>query len=101
MGTFWPWLLCHHSIQTLLSQASKRKIGKRCKKMRVIPWLTVPSAPCRQDRNSNSSRRSPVCGRRGKISQTQTGERRDEFECRSWRQGADGTVNQGITLIFL
>src|SRR5213593_4418077 len=31
----------------------------------------------------------------------QTGERRDELECRSWRQAADRTINQWIGLIFL
>src|SRR6266446_1920463 len=64
MAKFWRWLLFPHSIQILSSRASRRRIGKRCRKMRPIHWLIVRLAACRQARHSSSSRHSPVCAAR-------------------------------------
>ena len=68
-ATFWRWLRCHRSIQTLLSRASRRRIGRRCRRTKAIRWSIARSARCRRARHSSSSRRSPVCGAQ-KISQT-------------------------------
>ncbi len=61
-ATFWRWHPCRRSIRIPSFRASRRRIGKHCKRTRPIRWSIARSARCRQARHSSSSRRSPDCG---------------------------------------